>query len=775
MKTILRSIKRYPVSTGLNVLSLIIAFSGIITILLYISFENSFDKHNENYETVYKVQVGKDGSSVPAVMSTVIKRDVPEIAAITPVFFRNYLFSLPNTKDKDKFYRKSIMYVNNEVFDIFTFDFILGNKQNALTKPNTVVLTESLSKTLFGNANPVGKEVSINYQLYNCTGVIKDLPKTSSFQTDCLISFETLIQQPENNWVNKWSEWSFVIFAKINKDETPDSIIPKLNSIEEIEEKYKDKGEATLNHFFYLLPLKDLHFTNTGRFSYVNPTVLKVLYLLALILAIMGIVNFINLLTSQAMQRAKSFTIKRVLGASRLNMITQIIIESIFISLFALLIALLLHNLLFQTIENVLQIDGLSFTGREYWYIFFIAMAIIYGFIVSLYPARYITSTQIAQSIKGVMKFTGKGKRIRNILLVLQFSFTIMLIIGAIAINKQIFFWHNFDTGIKTENIVYLPTTKNIRNHSEAFAKELLKDKNITDYTYSSFVPGTVGMKWGRTINEQKISITCWPIDERFLDFFDIEITEGRKFSENLEADKDKFIINEAAVKEFNWDKPLEVIMKGFGPEGEIIGVAKDFNFSSLKERIQPMQFWLTNERKYVIMLKINKGNITETIKHIENTWNNFEKDATFGYRFLDDRLQDLYSREEGIAYFIEFVALWSILLSITGLLGLALFVARQRTKEIGIRRANGASIKEIMIMLNYDFVKRIIIAFIIAAPVAYYAIDKWLENFAYKTQISWWIFVLAGLLTILLSVLSVSIQTFRVARKNPVEALRYE
>ncbi len=774
MKKIFQSIKRYPVSTGLNVLSLIIAFSGIITILLYISFENSFDKHHENYETIYKVQVHNDGGTVPAIMSSVIKRDVPEIAAITPMWFTNNLISLPNTNDKDKFYHKSMLYVENDIFDIFTFDFVLGNKENALSKPNTVVLTKSLSESLFGTVNPVGKDVSINSQIYNCTGVIKDLPKTSSFYTDCLLSFETLLQQ-ENKWVEEWSEWSFVIFAKINKNETPENIVSKLNSIKEIEDRYKEEGETTLDDFFYLLPLKDMHFTNTGMFSYANPTVLNVLYLLAFILAIMGIVNFINLLTSQAMQRAKSFTIKRVLGASRLNLITQIIIESVFISLLSLLVALLLHNLFFQSIEDVLQIDGLSFAGRGYWYFYFIAMAIIYGFVASLYPARYITSTQIAQSIKGVMKFSGKGKRIRNILLVLQFSFTIMLIIGAIAINKQIFFWHNFDTGIQTESIVYLNTTKNIKEHSDAFAKELIKDNNITDYTYSSFVPGAVWMKWGRTINEQNVSITCWPIDERFLDFFDIEITAGRKFSENIEADKDKFILNEAAVKEFNWDKPLEKIMPGFGFEGEIIGVAKDFNFSSLKEKIQPMQFWLTDGRKYVIMLKINKGNITETIKHIENTWNNFEQEATFDYKFLDEKLQVQYSREEGIAYFIEFVALWSILLSITGLLGLALFVARQRTKEIGIRRANGASIKEVLIMLNYDFVKWILIAFFLAVPVAYYAVHKWLENFAYRTEISWWVFVLAGVFTLIIAVLAVSIQTFRVAHKNPIKALRYE
>jgi putative ABC transport system permease protein len=282
-------------------------------------------------------------------------------------------------------------------------------------------------------------------------------------------------------------------------------------------------------------------------------------------------------------------------------------------------------------------------------------------------------------------------------------------------------------------------------------------------------------MNWGRTVEGQNISVFSWPVDNNFLDFFDIEIIDGRNFSKNAEADKNAYILNQTAVKEFGWDKPTEKTIFGFRKENNVIGVARDIHFASLKDDIQPMLFWLRDNGTHTLMLKVSEGNYPEVISHIEKTWNTFEKNVNFNYRFLDDSMNDLYKKEEGIAYFIEFVALWCILLSITGLLGLAIFIARQRTKEIGIRRTNGASIRGIVFMLNNYFLRWIVIASVLAIPVAYFAINEWMANFAYRTEISWWIFAFAALLTLIISMLAVSIQAYRVARKNPVEALRYE
>ena len=773
MKKIYQSIIKYPVSTVLNMLSMVIAFSGIITLVLYVNYENSFDKHNTNFERIYKLQIGKDDGTLPAVLTPILKENISDISAISPTWDRRYWMSTEKNADKDQTYNLSCMFATNDFLDIFSFDYVFGTKKDALTNNQTIVLTQSYAQKLFGNINPVGKKVFLENRYFTCTAVIKDLPKTSSFNTDCFLSFETLWQF-DNSFAKDWSEWSFHIFLKLNNNNDRADVLAQINNIDRIKQVYSDVGIKE-QEGLYLQPLKELHFSDTGYFKTVNKTVLDILILLAIILAIMGIVNFVNLLTSQAMQRAKSFAVRRVLGGSRRSSIIQIVTESVVVSLFSLIIALVLHRLLFPYFENILQINGLSFDGREIWYLYFATFAFVYGVVASIYPAWFITSAKVSQALKGLFLFSGKGKLTRNILLVLQFSFTIMLIIGSIAIEKQINYWHNFDTGFKNENVVYLQTNENIINHKQAFTKELLAHSNIIEYTYSQHIPGHVGMTWGRVVDEQYISITCWPIDEHFLDFFDIKIVEGRKFSNNIGVDKNKFILNQSAVKVFGWDNPLEKKINGFSFEGSIVGVAKDVNFSSLKETVQPMQFWLTDERQNVLMLKISNGNITETIQHIKNVWSKFEPDLNVDVEFLDDSMNKLYKKEEGIAYFIEFASLWSILLSLTGLLGLAIFIARQRTKEIGIRRTNGASISEIILMLNYDFIKWILIAFVIASPISYYAISKWLENFAYKTPILWWIFILAGVLTIVLSVLAVSIQTFRVARKNPVKALRYE
>ena len=774
LKSIYKSITKYPLSTSLNVLSLVIAFSGIITLLLYVSYEKSFDKYNKNYERVYKVTVGKDGASVPAVMASVIRENLPHVEAISPLWHTRRLVSIPKVDEKAAVFSTSGFFAENDILDIFTFNFIYGNRENALTLPNTIVLTQSLATKLFGDKDPLGQTVNLQDEAYTCTAVVADFPDNSSISADFITSFVTYSQDP-NHWTNSWEEWSFRIFLKIDNTENYSTVLANLNGIKELNDHIRDDELNESKNSLFLLPLKELHFGTDGQYKSTNRILLDVLVLLAIILAIMGMVNFINLMTSQAMQRAKVFSIKNVLGASRGQVVSRIIFESVAISLFALAIALILHSVLSPMLENVLQIKGLAFYNRESWYFRFVFMAVVFGLIAGFYPAKFITSVDVAQSIKGGILFSGKGKTIRNLLLLIQFSFTILLIIGAIAIEKQIDYWQNFDTGIQEENIIYLPTTDAIRKHEDAFTREVLSNPNIQEYCYAQFVPGNVGMGWGRTVGKQQISLWVWPVDERFIDFFGVQIEDGRKFSSNLEADKNNFILNRAAVTEFQWQKPTERIIPGFGFEGQVIGVCKDFNYATLKNKIQPMALWLTDERHNIFFVKAGKKHIKGIIAHLKDSWYKFEKKADFDYHFLDQFSERLYEKEERIAHFIEFVALWSILLSLTGLLGLALFMARQRTKEIGIRRANGATITEIIIMLNKSFLRWILLAFVIATPIAYYAINKWMENFAYKMPLSWWIFALAGGTTLIVAIVAVSLQTFRVAAGDVVEALRWE
>lgn len=774
LKSLYKGIIKYPISSGLNILNLVVAFSGIMTLILYVSYENSFDTFNNNYHSIYKIQVGKDGTTVPAVMAPIIRKNIPEIEGITPFSFYSSHAPIAKLGSKKMNYPVKVLCAENSVFDIFTFPFILGEKGKALTKPNTIVLTQKLSSKLFGNKNPVGKKILLNKIQYTVTGVIRDIPETSSFTADCITSFKTLTQSP-NAPANTWEEWSYEIFCKFGKGVNYHEVSRKINNIDEFKKYFKQNNNAESRTIIYLQPLKKLHFSKDYNFRTVNRKVLDVLILLSIILALMGIFNFINLSISQSLPKAKTFSVMRVLGASREIIIIQILAESVLISLFALALAFLLHTLMYSSLEDIFNIKGLSFGNRTLWYFYFGLMAVIIGIAAATYPARVISSPHLLQSGKGGYRNQKKGRFVKNLLIVLQFVIAIALLIVSIGIEKQINYWHNFDIGIQTKNIVYLHTTSQIRKHYKAFAKEMITDPNIIQYTYSQSVPGNVNMGWGRNIDGQQISLKVWPVDENFFGFFGLKVVKGRPFSKTIGADNNKFILNQAAVKKFGWKKPLEKVMSGFGFNGNIIGVVKDFNFSSLKESIQPMQFWLTNTRKYVLILKLKHGNFTQALKHMKRTWTQFEPDIGFNYRFLNDSLNNLYTKEERIANFIKYVSLWTILLALMGLLGIVIFTARQKTKEIGIRKVNGASVSEIMTMLNKDFIKWVALSFVIAAPIAYYALSKWLQNFAYKTSMSWWIFVLAGIIVLAIVLLTVSWQTFRVARKNPIEALRYE
>lgn len=777
-KRIIKSILKYRISSSLTLLSLIISFTGIIILTLYVSFEKSYDRFHKNANSIYRVELVQGSSFLPGNLGPIIKQNIPETKAVTRIASYNGYVTTPKLDETNTKFSTNTYFADSTFFEMFSFPLTLGDKATALTNPHSAVISETLSQKLFGSANPIGQNILFQKITYKVTGVMKDMPKNSSFQADCILPYSIYTAEKKYNYLNDWSEWSFNTFVLLQPGTNPDVVESKIQKTPDLAEFIKNinSDNKIKGSIFYLRPLKDIHYTFDGFFSYTNPKVLNVLILLIAILTIMGAVNFVNFSTSQAPLRAKALAINRVIGASRLSTMHQIIAESVILSLVAMILSLVIYRLSFHFIESVFSIQGLNMNGRYVFLLLFLAFALLFGILAGFYPSKYITSPSLAQSVKGNIQFSGKGKSLRNILIVVQFIFTIGLIASSFIIEKQLSYWHNFNIGINKDNVVYLSTSEELRNHYKAFADELMKNRDIVNYTYTQFIPGNVQMGWGLIIDGQQISFKCWPVDDRFIDFFGLKIDNGRKFLSGENSDIDDFILNEKAVSQFGWKNPLERNITGFSNEPHpVIGVVKNFNFSSLEEDIPAMAFWRTNERKNILLLRLSSGNYTQTIKYIETTAHQFDPKNQFEVKFLDDSLNKLYSKEEKIAHFIEFVALWTILLSITGLLGLVIFVSRDRTKEIGIRKVNGATISEVIMMLNKNFVKWVVIAFVIATPISYYAMNKWLENFAYKTALSWWIFALAGLLALGIALLTVSWQSWRAATKNPVEALRYE
>lgn len=775
IKRILKSALKYKTSSSLTILSLIISFFGILILTLYVSYEKSFDGFHKNEKQIYRLSTKLRGASVPAVFSTVLQENIPEVEFITPLCFGSGKVKTSEKGGSNTDFSASMLYARNSFFDIFTFPLQIGDRTTALTEANTVVISESFSQKLFGSGNPLGESIFIDEEPFKVTGVMKDIPKNSSFQADCVTSFATCFKDGRYG-VKEWSEWSCNIFVKLRKGSNPEQVALKIEQTPILAERIKDmKNLFPSQSFIQLTPLEKVHFLTESNYESTNPLILNVLILLTVILIFMGAVNFINFSTSQAPLRSKALALLEVFGGKKLSSMGQIIAESVLLSLIALVIAFVIHQLSYPAIESLFNISGLSLSGRYIYIFWFFLFAVGFGILAGLYPSWYITSSPISQSVKGNAHFSGKGKTLKHVLITTQFIFAIVLLISAFIIEKQLNYWRNFDIGLNKEHVIYLRTTPKLQDHYNAFAAELMKNQSIVDYTYSGSIPGKVNNSWSREVDGQQIQVYSWPVDDRFIDFFGIKVTDGRKFALRSEADINTFILNKKAVEKFGWKNPLERKIDGVNFKGQIIGITDNFNFSSLKDEIKPMLFWMTDGRKNNLLLRIKPENFAETREYIQKTALKFDGENQIEVKFLDDILNKLYEKEESMRLFIEFISIWCMLLAVTGLLGLIIFICRDRIKEIGIRKVSGATVLEVMIMLNKDFVKWVVIAYIIAVPISWYAMNKWLESFTYKTELSWWIFALAGLIVLIIALLTVSWQSWRAATINPVDALRNE
>ena len=521
MKRLFKTLLKHKTSSLLTLLSLVISFVGIIIITLYVSFEKSYDRFNQNISSVYRFETLEYGSWVPATMSKVITDNIPEIDKLVVLSSNQCKVSTPKLNEINTNFQSDCLYAGNDFFDVFTFRLIYGSAASTLVEPNTVVLTQTLAEKLFGKTNPLGETVLLNGEQYKVTGVMNDFPKNSSFRADCIPSFATFLKD-NRNAVNQWSEWSFNIFVKMRPGADPLAVANKIENLPEISETLEQmKAKYAGKAFLLFRPLNEIHFINQGgNYAYINPLMLKIWLMLAVILAVMGAVNFINFSTSQASVRAKSLSVTQVMGASRFASMGNVVAESVILSLIALAVSLLVYFVSYSFIENFFSIDGLNVSGRYIYLVWFLLGAIGFGFLAGIYPAKYITSSPLAQAVKGKPLFSGKGKIFRNTLVTIQFVFTIVLIASALIVEKQLDYWRNFNLGINKEQVVYLPTTNELINHYQAFADELLKNNEIENYTYTQFIPGHVYMGWGRQVDGQYIQLKCWPVDDRFLDFF---------------------------------------------------------------------------------------------------------------------------------------------------------------------------------------------------------------------------------------------------------------
>lgn len=770
LKSAFKNLKKSGKVTVFNLIGLSVSFAAFLLLSIYIYDELSYDRHNEHFDDIYRLNITVDrdgktdyGHGLPNPLADIIGENIPEALAYCSFAWGPGVYSLPD--DPSKSFDLRTRGVDSTFIDVFTLKIKSGSTR-PLTGKNRLIISERTAERIFGDEDPVGKTLMANFSdPYIIDAVYYNLPENSS------VSYEAFSTFPTDKWINDWSEYSFIHYYKFPENVDLELVNQKIKEIPALQEQFEESENFKIHYGF--TPLSDIHFF--PKYGKGNIVFVRTLILVAILLLIMAFVNFVNFAIANAPKLIKSANMRRVVGESKNRLLILSSLESALIISVSFMIALLFSTLILQFWPDIFGYEIRLF-NYSHIILYVYLVVVILGVLFSLYPARMIVNVKPALALKGVMAFSAKNGTSGKVLTVIQYTISMMLIIGVLFIERQVSFLKNYELGFEKENVLIIGTTSDIRKQEDAFAEELLKNVNISDYAYSQFVPGGVGMGWGRDVEGKNVNFKCWPVDEHYLDFMGFEVLEGRTFSSNIEADENKFIFNRKAIEEFGWQESfLGKQIPGFGFEGELIGVVDDLKYASLHEEVQPMAFWLTSTRHNQLSLKISGNNVEETIVYIQSVYDKFESKYSMDYSFLDERLDRLYKAEEKQAQLILIFCLVSILISIIGALGLIIFMCEYRVKEIGIRKVNGAKVGEIISLLNLSFIKWIIVSFLIATPLSYYFMSIWLEGFAYRVELSWWVFVSAGFIALFISMITVSWQSFKAARRNPVEALRYE
>jgi len=763
---------RFKTSSILNILGLSAAFAVFSVTMIQVYYDFSYDSNFKKFDNIYffnqKFADGGNGITMSTPLAKEMSEIFPEIKSYCLTSFDDEtVIDVPSENESIKKFSINSTKVTAGFVDVFAPEIIAGDKHPTFTEKDKVLISDSTAHKLFGNKNPIGQTIIRHLSKIPLTvvAVYKDFPKNCSLKNGI---FELLPDdEPENYSYKGYFE---VFPSDMNK------LTKKLNG----KQKY---GELTWKRFHdaetkitgEFTPLSEMHFyfqKASGSGSMATTFSLLAIGILTLIIAY---INFLNFSIAMAPARVRGLNIQKILGAKPRSLRFAVAAEASVFSFISFFLALIFISLLKNSSINEYFSADLSLQNN--WLLFSAIgfSSIVFGLIFGLYPAHYVTSFQPAVALSGSFSMSGKSMKLRNLLITLQFISAITLIIISAFINIQNSYMKQYSWGIQKENIVYLPYGQ-LKIDMKTFGEELKKDPHVLDYTASQFVPGQVGMSWGREFDGKPVWATVWPVHSNFLQFFGVKIQEGRDFQgSDSTGTKHGIIFNQQFLKVHALKNIIGKDFKGFEDDLSIVGISKNINFSSLRDSIQPMAFALLNEiRMQWFFIKISGKDTPATIEFIKQTWNKYS-DEEFNLKFLDSTLNELYKNESNLAKLISIFGLIIIVIAIMGVYGLIVFNSRYKSREIALRKVNGASEREIMLLLNRSVLIQLTIAFVVAVPLAYYVVQHWLEQFAYKTPVYWWVFLLAGLLVFVITVITVSWQSHKAATANPVDAIKNE
>lgn len=784
-KITIRNILRHKVYAFINILGLAVGMACCILILLLVQHHLSYDRFHKNVGDIYRVikevkftNYIDTWAITTGPLGPSLKKDFPDIIDAARIFYP--LEYLLNYKEKN-FYEK-LVFTDGSLFEMFSFPLIKGNRSTALSDPYSIVLSEKMAAKYFGIENPLGKIITVSQKYsFQVTGVMKNIPRNSSLKADFFIpvkSAKDLMGRRDDQWATgSWVK----TFVQLQKRRPYQEIVQKISTY--LNDKPTIEKDARLN----LQPFSKIHLYSNYEYDWLTlPNLIDVvimLCILSLFILIIACVNFMNLATARSANRAREVGVRKVVGAYRSDIIKQFFGESILLAFLSLFIALLLVELMLPLFNNLTQSE-LSFdiAGNTGLLIGLPAITLITGIISGSYPALFLSSFQPVNVIKDTLRSGRRGSSFRKILIVFQFALTILLIVCTAAVYYQLNYMRNKDLGYDKEHILFAPIRGNIREKLEPLKKELQHNLNILGVTASASLLtrgwrySTSTWDWEGKNPHEEIEMRMEFVDDDYLMTFGMQLVQGRNFSKGDSTDaKEAVLVNEKAVNVMRLQSPIGSRLIHVDKNYKIIGVVKNYHLRSLREGIDPLVLFYRPENSQVLSVKLMSENIPQTVSYVETIWKKFSPGYPFNYRFLDEALENLYRYENAISTILKYSSILAIFVACLGLFGLMSFMAEQRTKEICIRKAIGASMTNLVVLLSKEFLKCVLIANIIAWPIAFFLVHAWLDNYAYRTNISFWIFILAATITIVITLLTVSYQAVKAAAGNPVEALRYE
>ena len=782
LKIAYRNIKKHKGYSLINIAGLTVGMACCFMIMVYVQYELSYDTFHEKAQYIFRIQKQYPRGDTSVItfgpLASAITAEYPEVVQAVRIEHRDeYEVAV---RFQNKSYYERGFYVDKNFFDMFSYNIFQGDTKTALAEPYSLVISKALAEKYFGNQDPLGKTITIiDNESYDAkiTGVFDNIPGNSHLQFDFLASMVTLRKiYDKDNFGETWQGYDFLTYIEFGDNVDVKAFEKKLQAFIE-----KHQNREADGHF--LMPLKDIHLKSRDNFEILKDSDLQNIHFLSLVaylILVIACINYLNLTTAKALIRIKEIGVRKTLGANRKQLILQFLYESLFISAIALFLAVLLTVALLPAFNTLVNREiNIHFLGNLTLLPELIGFVIIVGLLSGIYPAFYITSLQTVKSTSGCYGRSTTKSRLRNLFVTFQFCVSIGLIAGTIIVIRQLYYIKTTDIGYEREHVLSMPIRDDvIRNNLESIKTELLKNPAVQAVSASSHIPNRI--TWGGSLNakdNEVVRTNSCAVDFDYVELFDIDIVEGRAFSQDYMSDRNgAFLLSETIVQRLGWESPLGKECTHWGYKtGQVVGIFRDFHFRSLHQEVRPLYLILDQSRARVMFVKIQSDDMQAVVTFVDEIISAWNPSHPFQFSFLDDAFNDMYKSEQQFGKIIVIFSSLAIFVACLGLLGLISFSAEIRTKEIGIRKVLGASTAQVLNQMTKVYFIIIGIAALVAFPISYLLLCKWLRNFAYRIDLRMWPFLLSGFLVLFIAVMTLSWQTVKAATANPVNSLRYE